>query len=56
MCTMYLATILRNVSIKVIYKYVYELDISYAYTLIAMCGFVHVFFDGNVSYSLKSME
>lgn len=46
MCTMYLATILRNVSIKVIYKYVYELDIS----------FVHVFFDGNVSYSLKSME
>lgn len=37
MCTMYLATILRNVSIKVIYKYVYELDIiSYAYTLIAM--------------------
>lgn len=33
---MYLATILRNVSIKVIYKYVYELDISYAYTLIAM--------------------
>lgn len=44
MCTMYLATILRNVSIKVIYKYVYELDISYAYTIIAMWFCPCIFF------------
>lgn len=43
MCTMYLATILRNVSIKVIYKYVYELDISYAYALIAMWFCPYIF-------------
>lgn len=49
---MYLATILKNVLIKVIFKYVYEFDISYAYIhyIIAMwCPCI--FFYGDVSYS-----
>lgn len=33
---MYLVIIFRNVLIKVIYKYVYELDIFYVYILIVM--------------------